>query len=935
MSARTFAVETQAQAVAIFGGPTELTTKLTQELEVNGLHAERVASSTQLEKLQATHDPDYLVIFSDFKDGDLLPTLQTLVESGQSHLILISPLNSPASNLPLPPATLNLIYSDYVGDDELFSPTLESWLTNIQSSRALELAGDGLSELSLLGINDLASLLSLAIFHSGGGSGVTLYLGNPTPISFLNLAYLIRTNLPFKINLSFTAGEESTQLELDNFAAALEKLNYHLLDSFEDLLKIYLKTHVKVEEKPTPRSEAETPPLNPNANTAEQAVSGKSSINGGAKKLTPLKTSIPAFIPLQSKKRPFSFSNLIPKFHLKRHHILQPSPTHPHLRTIVGRGLIIGLALYLGTVAFSGTIVGLSVNSNIKTIRQEELPKSNRLSSFSLTYLQANWIALTSVPGLSTKQSMIDLTLLLDAYHQALSALDTASLLNKSTQNLLGYIFGSGNADVAQVISLSRLQAEELYQKLSLLDGSLPKDPPLIVPTKYHLSYERAKAKLGVVKRGVTTTKAVLAVTPDFIGLGGRRKYAVLFQNNLELRATGGFIGSFAILSFENGKLYDMPIYDVYDSDGQLKGHVEPPSPIKTILGEGNWYLRDSNFDPDFPTSARRAEWFINKSLNFNLDGTIAMTIPSLSALLEATGPLEIPDYNETITGGNLSERVQLHAEVNFFPGSTKKKEFLSTVASALFAKLPSQGGLVSLKLGTALADSVARKDTLISLTNTTTNHVFQTLGWNGSLVDFPCPTTLNCHKDYAMVVDSNFGVNKANYFIKRNIEEVITLDQNLAVNHVLRLRYQNTATSDAWPAGTYKNYQRLYLPIGTTIGKIRVGDKELATKDYTVYSEHNRAVLSYLVSVPIKETVIVQIEYTTPQLPQENELLYTWYWQKQPGTSSDDSLTVYLNHPAYLSPTTISPAADLGPQQLKFDMQNDTDRRITVKFTK
>ena len=401
----------------------------------------------------------------------------------------------------------------------------------------------------------------------------------------------------------------------------------------------------------------------------------------------------------------------------------------------------------------------------------------------------------------------------------------------------------------------------------------------------------------------------------------------------MELRATGGFIGSFAILSFENGKLYDMPLYDVYDADGQLKGHVEPPAPIKDILGEANWYLRDSNFDPDFPVSARRAEWFIKKSLNQDLDGTIAVTLNTLISLLSATGPLEISDYNETVSAQNLYEKAQFHAEVNFFPGSTQKKEFLSTVANSLFARLPSLGAGEGLKLLSALSDTVQSKDTLISLTKDTTNHVFETLGWNGQISDLPCPTKDACHKDYAMVVDSNFGVNKANYFIRRAIEEVITFDKDLSPTHTLRLRYQNTATSTAWPAGTYKNYQRLYLPIGSTITHLIVGDRHLEPSEYTITSEHNKAVVSHLLSVPINEALAVELQYTTPQLPQEKELLYTWYWQKQPGTSSDDSLVVYLNYPLYLKPTVISPTAELAPQQLKFDLTNDADHRVTVKF--
>ena len=146
--------------------------------------------------------------------------------------------------------------------------------------------------------------------------------------------------------------------------------------------------------------------------------------------------------------------------------------------------------------------------------------------------------------------------MLLDAYIQGLLALETAKLLSATSEGLINYVFGSGNVDIARTISLARLQAEELYQQLSLLDGSLPQESPV-------------KTKLAVLKRSILSTKALLSTAPDIIGLGGRRKYAILFQNNMEIRATGGFIGSFGILNFENGKLYDLAIYDVYDADGQ------------------------------------------------------------------------------------------------------------------------------------------------------------------------------------------------------------------------------------------------------------------------------------------------------------------------------------------------------------------------------
>jgi len=52
----------------------------------------------------------------------------------------------------------------------------------------------------------------------------------------------------------------------------------------------------------------------------------------------------------------------------------------------------------------------------------------------------------------------------------------------------------------------------------------------------------------------------------------------------MELRPGGGFIGSYAILSVDKGKITNFKIYDVYDADGQLKNHIEPPFAIEDIF---------------------------------------------------------------------------------------------------------------------------------------------------------------------------------------------------------------------------------------------------------------------------------------------------------------------------------------------------------------
>lgn len=950
---RSFTVETRGQAVAIFGGKNVLVSALIQEFVAQGVHALALSTPEELEELKKTHDPDYLVVFLDKDYAHLEPTFQSLIDSGESRLVTVRHLNSKDGTIHVSQISKSIYYSDYIGDHEIESQIIEGWLKTIYQNHTLVVPGDGLSEISILGLDDLSKLIALSVLQPVTSKSEIIMLGNPTPISLLNLAYLIRTHLAFKISLTFAAenASEIWPYDADTLQQSLDKLSSTLTDDPESSLKFYLKSwsgHLLPESLPepvpptvvvdlTPENIQNIEPVLPKltlpikpTGTLENRSTGIPTPN--PKRLTPLKTTQPFFVPLQERK-PKNLRELklkLPTFPKKQKHL---GP--PRLRTIVGRGLLIAIALYLGTIAFSVTIASLSLTRIYASLSSNKLPSPNKLNEFSVTYLRANWLVLTSFPLLAERQSVSDLNLILDAYIQGLKVFKTAESLSQSAQDLTSYIFGSGSTDIAAVISLSRIQAEEFYSQLSLLDGSLPLEAPSILPAKYQTNYGEVKLQLAKLKRSVTTTKALLATAPDLIGIGARRKYAVLFQNNMELRATGGFIGSFAILSFENGKLYDMPIYDVYDADGQLKGHVEPPAAIKDILGEANWYLRDSNFDPDFPTSARRAEWFIKKSLNQDLDGTIAVNVSTLVSLLKALGPITVPDYNETITGDNLYERAQFHAEVNFFPGSTQKKEFLSTVANSLFTELPTLTGDVGMKVLEALGTTIQEKNTLISLTSPGTEHIFQTLGWNGHLSDLPCPTSQNCHKDYVMVVDSNFGVNKANYFIKRHIEEVITFDKNLSINHVLRIGYHNTSTSTAWPAGTYKNYQRIYLPVGSNLAQIKIGDTPLSSKEYTITSEHDKIVLSYLVTVPINDKTVVAIQYSTPQLPQENELLYTWYWQKQPGTSSSDDLTVYLNYPMYLKPLIVSPEAETSSQQLKFNMVNDTDRRITVKFTK
>lgn len=906
-------------------------------MEFNRLGIDPLSSLDKLDVYLESHDLDYLLVvlspdLSNWLMGPGSEIWQNLLRQNAGGTLLIARRSWESLTLDYPSRARLIELGEYLDLEGEGAPTLDKLLQSGERNHQLNLVGGGLGEYSLLSLEDLAkSLTQLAVTTTWHGKVVTL--ANPETTSYLSLAHEIAKGFKAQVQIKYVAGDDQPGTDYDWEQVLLEQAQYGLVisGSFHKELKNYIAKFLGNDKPPAPVLPSQQPESSASNFPPKPATKRLTPLTPSPR-VTPKPThdSKLVFVPLSSSKGA-SRAKLITRLRSWR-----PKPRtktiHP-LRNIVFRGLGIAAALYLGSLAFATTVVGLHLGSLKKALKEQNYTqlKPSPINAISATYLEANLVAFSSFPVIGQTQSLKDLTLLASLYSQSLKAISTADLLSTASKNVINYVLTDRGGDIAGYLSSARLYSEELYERLSYLDGSLPTDTPALIH-QYDSQYHELKSSLVLLRRNLATGKALLSVAPNFIALGTKAKYAVLFQNNMELRGTGGFIGSFAILSFENGRLYDMPVYDVYAADGQLKGHVEPPAPIKNLLGEANWYLRDSNFDPDFPTSARRAEWFIKKTMNEDVSGTIGITLDLLKSLLHAVGPLDLPDYQETVSESNIYERAQFHAEVNFFPGSQAKKEYLSSVADALFSKLQSGGGADILKVVGALSSAVDSKDVQLSVLDPTAERVLSTLSWNGQVIDRPCPGGESCVKDYAYLVDSNFGVNKANYYVSRNISLTGDITKEGIPNHVLTVKYKNSATSTAWPAGAYKNYARLYLPPGTSLTSVKIDGRPLDQKDLTISSEHDKFVVGLLINVGIKSETELTVAYSLNQIVKPGSV-YTWYYQRQPGTSQSDSVTVSLNYPLFLRPQIISPTAELSPQSLNFAFKNDTDHRVTIKF--
>ncbi len=475
-------------------------------------------------------------------------------------------------------------------------------------------------------------------------------------------------------------------------------------------------------------------------------------------------------------------------------------------------------------------------------------------------------------------------------------------------------------------------QADEKSAKaIALIDAAnFAKSLPTVVNDKIGDLRDKLYTYSNLIKKG----RAASSILPSIVGVGGKKSYLVLFQNNNELRPSGGFIGSFAHIDFEGGKLKKLEVQDIYAIDGQLKIHVEPPKEIKDDLGQVDWYLRDSNFEADFPTAARQAEWFYNKETGKTVDGVIALDLSAIETLLEVTGPLHLTDYNEEVTAQNLFEKAVANAEQGFFPGSQAKKNFLSALTNELFNKLFFAKNQSWPNIVTSLGKSMDNKHLLIYLSDSRLLSYVLAQNWGGVLPREPKreDQVVGQTVDFLFPVEANLGANKVNYYLDREYDLQTRIDKDGEVIHRLKISYTNRSQSDAWPGGKYKNRMRVYLPFGTKLNRALWGEVDI-TKEVSLFSDYGRTGLSMLLELPSGKSRVLVLDYqlTNKLTFKDNEATYTLNVIKQPGTLKD-SLDWEVVYPINYSLVTDQPTSG---QQYKLSTDLSRDRSLQIKFKK
>lgn len=508
--------------------------------------------------------------------------------------------------------------------------------------------------------------------------------------------------------------------------------------------------------------------------------------------------------------------------------------------------------------------------------------------------------------------------------------------LATTTEKINRAVFEEGEIDwTGELLKLTD-NMEETEIKAGILVGRLS-EMKRWIPGRWKPEVDRAIRTISEKLEIAGKFRDLSETIPEILGLDGkRREYMVLLQNEMEIRATGGFVGSYAILSFEGGRLLSFEVKDVYEADGQLKGHVEPPEEIKKYLGEAGWFMRDANWQASFPQTSREIQWFLEKETGRKVDGVIGMDLAVAKMILGVTGEIYVPDFKEKVNKDNLYEQAEFWSETNSFPGSTQKASFLGGLGTQLFEEIKNLKTTKRWELMMGMVEMLERNEIQLGFNHSETAEAMAEAGWDGSVYEGECSGP-RCYADYLYVVESNLGINKANYFLYRNMEERVDISAGW-IKRDLKINYENTAKSSNWPGGDYKNYLRVYLPKEAEVTEIGMGEdgviRTIPMVSVKMREIYGKKEVGFLVTVPIRKKVTVEIKYQSNGVGQGDKFSYLQYIQRQSGFG-DTALLTLISIPDGWQPVQVTPVASMKEGKLLFNQKLDRDIKMGVEITK
>lgn len=198
--------------------------------------------------------------------------------------------------------------------------------------------------------------------------------------------------------------------------------------------------------------------------------------------------------------------------------------------------------------------------------------------------------------------------------------------------------------------------------------------------------YRKLAGDVSDAARALRSADTAVKVMPAMLGADGAQNYLLVFQNNAEVRATGGLPGAVSLVRADDGEVR-MTRQVAANSFGYTDRPVLPLTPAeKELYGDivGTFFL-NANLQPDFPRASDlwKARW--EQEYPEQIDGVLSIDPVALSYVLGATGPFEV--QGTTLTEDNVVDEL-LHEVYLRYERPSDQDAFFRAVARTMFDRI-------------------------------------------------------------------------------------------------------------------------------------------------------------------------------------------------------------------------------------------------------
>ncbi len=329
------------------------------------------------------------------------------------------------------------------------------------------------------------------------------------------------------------------------------------------------------------------------------------------------------------------------------------------------------------------------------------------------------------------------------------------------------------------------------------------------IPDEYQVRFIELQQKVPALVENFENFIQVAAFVEQVLGERELKRYLVLFQNNHEIRATGGFIGSYALIDIVDGEIVniEVPGGGSYDLQGALSVAVAAPQPLQLI--NPRWEFQDSNWFPDYPTAAEKMLWFYEEAGGPTVDGIITLNAELLVDLLNVIGPVGVDD--KQVSAETFFAVTQRQVEIEYDKEENRPKAFIGKMVPTVLERVLSADKDDLLDIIDIAANAMPRKQIQLYFTDPTVQQYVADFGWENRI--------LQTEGDYLMVVNSNIAGQKTDAVIDQQIyHHAFVQDDGRVIVTVRAIRQHNGVPGELFYGARNVNYMRFYVPQGSRL---------------------------------------------------------------------------------------------------------------------